>query len=167
MKKNLLLFLVSVLAMATMGAVIYKWVDEKGVTHYSQTPPPNKKAQELQVRPAAPDAGMEGSNPKAKSWQQKEKEFRQHQEDRERALAQEEARKKAESTEKQSNCKKAKDELTRLVSIAPMIKGRAGIVLLTDPATGKKIKKEVGTMDNAERSIRIQIAEEDIKKWCT
>ena len=163
MKRYISLFLVPILAMATIGAVIYKWVDEKGVTQYTQTPPPKKKAQEIQVRPATPDAGMEGSSPKAKSWQQDEIEFKQRREDRERAEAQEAARKKAESTEWQSNCKKSKDELARLLAIAPMIKGRH-FVPSRDPAPGEK--KWVGTMDNAERSIRIKTAEEDIKKWC-
>jgi hypothetical protein len=41
----LLLFLVVV----TASAAIYKWVDEKGVTHYSETPPSNQKSQKVQL----------------------------------------------------------------------------------------------------------------------
>jgi hypothetical protein len=32
-------------------ASVYKWVDEKGVTQYSTTPPPGKPAQEIKVQP--------------------------------------------------------------------------------------------------------------------
>lgn len=37
-------------------AAIYKWVDEKGVTHYSEQPPASGKGQEIQPRvtPASP-----------------------------------------------------------------------------------------------------------------
>ena len=149
------------LAMAAIGATLYKWIDEKGVTHYSETPPPGGKARELKVKPTPPDAGAEGSKPEAKSWQQQEKEFKQRQETREKAAAQEAERKKIESAGKQSNCKKAKDELAWLLTIEPRIK-RRGFSPLTDPATGKEIE----TMNNAERITRIQLAEEEIKKWC-
>lgn len=33
------------------GAEIYKWVDENGVVHFSDTPPPGKEAEKLQGRP--------------------------------------------------------------------------------------------------------------------
>lgn len=37
-------------------AAIYKWVDEKGVTHYTEQPPASGKGQEIQPRttPAIP-----------------------------------------------------------------------------------------------------------------
>lgn len=161
MKKTLLLLVVAMLAMVTIGATIYKWVDEQGVTHYSETPPPSRKAKELPVQPAPPDAGMEGSKPEAKSWQQQEKEFKQRQEAREKTDTQEETRKDVESTERQSNCKKAKDELARLLATKPLVKKR-DFVPLRVPETGKAVE----TMNNAERSAGIERAEEEMEKWC-
>lgn len=35
-------------------AAIYKWVDEKGVTHYTEQPPAGGKGQEIQPRVPAP-----------------------------------------------------------------------------------------------------------------
>lgn len=40
MKPRAALPLVLMLAMGTAGAQVYKWKDEKGVTHFSDTPPP-------------------------------------------------------------------------------------------------------------------------------
>src|SRR4029078_3090911 len=44
------------LCAAPAAAQMYKWVDEKGVTHYSEKPPPWRKAQQMQSAPAAPSA---------------------------------------------------------------------------------------------------------------
>jgi len=52
-------------------AAIYKWVDEKGVTHYTEQPPANGKGQEIQPRvippatPAVPPAGQAVEKPAA------------------------------------------------------------------------------------------------------
>lgn len=62
MFKKLQVLLLLILAVVTAGATIYKWVDEKGVTHYSQTPPAKQKAQEIQA-PPLPSAATEGSKP--------------------------------------------------------------------------------------------------------
>lgn len=35
---------------------MYKWVDEKGVTHYSSDPPPDGKGQKIEVKPAPPSS---------------------------------------------------------------------------------------------------------------
>ena len=53
MKKLLFLALgisVFVFAVAAFGE-IYKWTDEEGNIHYSNTPPKQKKAQEIEIRP--------------------------------------------------------------------------------------------------------------------
>jgi hypothetical protein len=39
-------------------AELYKWVDEDGVVHYSQTPPENRQAAEVEVREDYPDASQ-------------------------------------------------------------------------------------------------------------
>lgn len=56
-----------------MGATIYKWVDEKGVTHYSAVPPPDRKAKTVETAPAP--AGADGGETARDDWDQKEREF--------------------------------------------------------------------------------------------
>jgi hypothetical protein len=67
---------------------MYKWVDEKGVTHFSQDPPPDdKKAQKLTPRVTPP------SNPKAaapEDWKAKDADFKRRQLERSQKEAAEE-----------------------------------------------------------------------------
>jgi hypothetical protein len=45
---------------ALAAAQMYKWVDEKGVTHYSETPPPSGKSETLSIKPrSAPEPPKE------------------------------------------------------------------------------------------------------------
>ena len=65
------LVLALVIALTPALAQVYKWVDEKGVTHYSETPPPDKKASKVDTGPAnAPVAP-------ATDWKQKELDSKQ------------------------------------------------------------------------------------------
>jgi hypothetical protein len=50
------LLIAAALAAAAAGAHVYKWVDEKGVTHYSETPPQGRRAEEVKV-PEPPQRG--------------------------------------------------------------------------------------------------------------
>ena len=49
-----LVILALLLLMAPIGAEVYKWVDEKGNTHYSDKAPPDEQAQELTISPPPP-----------------------------------------------------------------------------------------------------------------
>lgn len=55
-------------------AVIYKWVDEKGVTHYSQNPPSDGKANQMETKPSGP---AEAPSASPQNWKQRELESRQ------------------------------------------------------------------------------------------
>ena len=78
-------------------AQVYKWVDEKGVTQYSASPPPAGKGQTIIRTPAtAPGAAARPAG-KTQTWQEKEAGFRerraaaaerQHKDEVERAAAQ-------------------------------------------------------------------------------
>ncbi len=46
--------LLVLLLSAPCQAAIYKWVDEKGVTHYTQLPPPGVQAEEIEPLAPAP-----------------------------------------------------------------------------------------------------------------
>ena len=65
------------------SAQMYKWTDASGRIHYSDTPPPEGKAEEIKVAPAAAPA------PKGQSWQDRERESAQ------RRLAQQQEEAKA------------------------------------------------------------------------
>jgi hypothetical protein len=92
-------------------AEIYKWVDEKGVTHYTATPPPSGKAERLKT-PAQAPAGS-GSAPAAKSWQEKEIEFRQRRVEEE-AQQQKEAASAARAAALRRACIAARVDLENL-----------------------------------------------------
>lgn len=59
MPKRLLVLLLLFLAMATLGASIYKWVDEQGKTVYSDKPPHGKAAQPVNIAPQPPKEVLE------------------------------------------------------------------------------------------------------------
>ncbi len=46
--------LLALLACDFAAAQAYKWVDENGRTHFSDTPPPERKADKVKIRPQAP-----------------------------------------------------------------------------------------------------------------
>lgn len=65
-------------------ATVYKWVDEKGVTHYTDKPPPSRpsKAIEPAPTPSVPSAPASG-----KSLEEQEREFQKRRTEREKAKA--------------------------------------------------------------------------------
>ncbi len=72
-----------VCAVTVFGAGVYKWVDEEGVTHYSDVPTREKKARELDIKPVL-TPGPEVAKPLPKTWQQQEQEFQKRRAERER-----------------------------------------------------------------------------------
>lgn len=64
MKQHLFIFLALFITVAIASPGIYKWVDEKGVTHYSETPPPHQKAKEVEVVPPPPKQVIEEAQQK-------------------------------------------------------------------------------------------------------
>lgn len=47
-------------ATATQAAEVYRWVDERGVTQYSEKPPDNRPSKSVNTRPAAASVDTEG-----------------------------------------------------------------------------------------------------------
>ena len=78
--------LVLIAAFAALGAgaqTMYKWVDEKGVTHFSETPPPDAKLEKkaTKVTPkVVPPSGGGAYDPNA--WKSKEAEAKKRSVDR-------------------------------------------------------------------------------------
>jgi hypothetical protein len=85
MRRRSILLLAGPIAAAVIGAGIYKWVDEKGVTHYSDAPPA-EKALRREILPGAPEGATELP---ARGWQRRDEEFRQRHQARQKELDEE------------------------------------------------------------------------------
>ena len=90
----------AVLASVGAGAqTMYKWVDEKGVTHFSEHPPPDeRKASKVTPKVTPPSTPQGASSEGSQSWQAKDAEFRKRQIERgtrDKAEAKDEAKRQA------------------------------------------------------------------------
>lgn len=96
---------------------MYKWVDEKGVTHYSETPPPDGKAQKVEIKPSGPPAG---SAARPDAWKQRELDSRQQRLQREQQDEYDKAKQHNESATRKNRCNQAKRELQVLETQVPV-----------------------------------------------
>lgn len=96
-------------------AQVYKWVDDQGVTHYSQSPPPGgpAKGAVLNLPGAAtnPDAAGAGGND---NWQDQERAFRERQAKQADARKIEEERAQKEAASRRTACLRAREALDLL-----------------------------------------------------
>ena len=91
---------------------LYRWVDENGEVHYSDSPPPpNVKSQKELKTPARP--ATPGTKAAPESYQQEDAAFRKRQvEQAEKDAAAKKAQQ--EAAEKQRNCEQAQNQLKAL-----------------------------------------------------
>lgn len=94
---------------------LYKWIDEKGVVHYSDTPPVGKAAKKITAEPQPPLDNTQAPPP-SRSWQE------QLQESNERRFREEKGQqarqKKAEEAEEK--CRQARSALDSLKQERPL-----------------------------------------------
>ncbi len=110
---NKLALLLALMTTATVQGEIYRWVDENGVTVYSEVPPPDGEADMVKTAPA-PSINPEESQRQLDADMQK---LEDNQEDK--ALAAE--KKQEQELNKQvyeENCRIAKDNLNNLIPAA-------------------------------------------------
>ncbi|WP_232420198.1 DUF4124 domain-containing protein [Nitrosococcus watsonii] len=84
----------------------YKWVDEKGVTHYSQRPPPDRETKKMASPPAPDKLKMP-----AESLNMRLERLEQEQAARERA-AKQQAQEEKQQAARKHNCEAARKNLT-------------------------------------------------------
>jgi hypothetical protein len=120
------------LCAAPAQAVLYKWVDEKGVTQYTETPPPEgKAAKKLEIAPSPP------APPANDDWRKRE------QESKERHLK--EDQQKSQDTQKaavrRERCLKAQREIDTLNRGIPVyyVNERGERVYLDDGARATQL----------------------------
>jgi len=146
MRRTTAIALLALAAWAAHGQV-YKWVDEKGVTHYSETPPPDsKKATKVDTGPAVAPA------PVRDDWKQKEVDSRRH--SIEKKQADEASEKKAAYDEnvRKGRCRSAQRDLQVLEMEAPVYKY---------DDRGQKVY-----MEDRDRSAGIARARQDVAAYC-
>lgn len=107
MFRALLRFFALLLVAATAFAQVYKWVDDKGVTHYGERPPQSSKPQEVLNKLASPLPAAARAN---EDWQGKERGFRQRSIQTDAADEQ----KRQETARRQEQCNQQRDLLARL-----------------------------------------------------
>jgi hypothetical protein len=108
----------ALLALAAAPAqAIYKWVDEKGVTHFSDDPPPDgSKASKIEPKVTPPS-----SNAKPRDdWKAKSQEARQKEIERDQKDANDKARAHNESAVRQNRCAQAQRDVQVLESQRPV-----------------------------------------------
>jgi len=96
---------------ASLTAKSYRWVDENGITVYSQKPPPSGSATEIKP-PPPPAISPEEAQRKLDTRRQALEDLR---EDRE-LKKKESGEKKAETKRQKSNCEAAQSNLAGLIS---------------------------------------------------
>jgi hypothetical protein len=98
-------FIALLLSAGAAFGQVYRWVDEKGVTHYGAQPPQGAKAREVDDKLATPPGAAPGED-----WQQKEREFRQ----RRIQAGEAQAKKDHEGERRRAVCNEQRDRLVRL-----------------------------------------------------
>lgn len=138
------------LCVSPVHAELYKWVDEQGKIHYSDQPSGVKPKSETKLNiPNQPSSSSSAEG--AKSWQEKDLEFKK----RQASAAEKAAKEQKEAQEaktKRENCEKAKLNQAQLESIAP--------VYTFDPTTGRRY------LNDAQRTEAIASAKKSVAEWC-
>ena len=156
MNPRLLLAMGLLLCAAPSSAQMYKWVDDKGVTHYSESPPPGRKAQQIQATPAPGPSPSSSAAPKpaepASTWGDKERAFRQRTIEREYA---EEAKRQKDAERvamRKEACLEARYMVNALSSGVPVYK------------LNEKGEREY--LPDTVRADRLQRAKENVENYC-
>jgi len=94
---------------------LYKWVDEKGVVHYADTPPPGKAGEKLKAKPQPPLDSTQAP-PRSRNWQE------QLQDSNERRFQEEKKQKEAQqkTQEAEQKCLRARNALDSLKRERPL-----------------------------------------------
>jgi len=137
-------------AAAALGAApaysqsMYKWVDEKGHTVFSETPPPaGVKGEKIEVRT------QPAEKPAVESWKQREQEFRER---RAKQGVDEEKARQADEANRERRCYDAKVKYDRMT--------RAGRVFRLDD------KGERVYYNDDERAAQAEEARRDMASYC-
>lgn len=108
---NKLALLLALMVSAMAQAEIYRWVDENGVTIYSEVPPPDGEADRVKIAPAPSTTPEEAQRPLKAEMQTLE----DYREDRQLA-SQKRQKEELDRQLHEENCRNAKDNLENLIT---------------------------------------------------
>lgn len=127
-------------------AQVYKWVDEKGVTHYAEHPPQGQMARPVDMTPSP---GTSRAKPESsQDWQDENIEFQKRRIQRERQVESEQKK----AREKQRRCVLAKDDFRQLESAGRLY--------------GLNEKGERVYLDDAARKVEMENARQSMAANC-
>jgi hypothetical protein len=130
------------------GAEIYKWVDENGVVHYTDTPPEGQQTLQIDVSPPAepvlpPEQAPTEEAGKSDAWyeqwlaEQRERKHQEKQQREEKTSAQ-----AAEATEMLERCTTARRRLETLETACPVFLTVRACCVASVPMTRSAYKGE-------------------------
>lgn len=129
-----------VLALVSLpAAAVYKWVDEKGVTHYTEEPPPDGKATKVETRTVGPS----GSTGATDDWKQKELERRKERLDRDQAEDYAKRKSEHDAAVRANRCQESRRQLAMLERARPIyrINERGEKVYLEDQDRPRQVEQ--------------------------
>lgn len=129
------------------AAEMYKWVDEKGHTVYSEQPPPDGKASKVDIRPSPPGTGAAPTD-----WKQKEIDARQTRITKEQQDQNQKAVEQNAASARKNNCLESQRQLS--IAQAPR------------PVYEVNEKGEKVYLDDKERQRQIDGWQANVKKYC-
>ena len=136
-------------ACAAGAQAMYKWVDEKGTTHFSESPPPDEKTEKKasKVTPrVTPPSGP--AAPATTDWKAKETEFRPRQIER----GQKDQAEEKDASKRQAACDRAKSRVAFLRNTT--------VIYRDNPDGGRSY------LDESEREREIARAREVERETC-
>lgn len=136
--------------LAAEAGELYKWVDENGVVHYAQTPPPNAESAEIELQEdyAAPPPSGESDYADAMEQQAARKEERLRL--KEERKEEREAREREEATSQEA-CARAIHYLNVLDKQCPVFYDAAGILRAQCPPYYYAVEGDRTYIDDKER----------------
>ena len=123
---------------------MYKWVDEKGITHFSETPPPDgSKGQQIEVKP------IQSDRPYNEDWKQKDAEAKALR--AKQGVADEQVRRQ-EASQRATKCRQAQKTVDTMTNYARVFR-------LNE-------KGERVWMEDSEKSSELAEAKRDVSRYC-
>jgi len=137
-------------AMTTFAAAqtMYKWVDEKGVTHYTDAPPPDGKGQKIDIRATPPSAPV----PPQPTFQEKEQAQRGQQLQKDQAAKAADLEEAKAKAYKKGRCIEARRQL--------------GVLAIQRPIFTINEKGEKVYMEDKDRQAQIDKWQAQVDEFC-
>lgn len=119
---TLRLLIASLLVLALpAAAAMYKWVDEKGITHYSESPPPEgTQAKKLDLPDTSAPNAPPGRAETPEDWKGREIDFRRRMLQKQNAEAKEKAASEKSDATRKQRCMEARRRLDLLSAGRPL-----------------------------------------------